>query len=223
MTDPAGRRPGAPAQATPAWFPWALALPGIAVLLIAAWMAVSHVAFLARATVTEGRVAEFAGHVGIGSVASRSSFPVYEFALPDGSIQRSVGPVGGSRACCRVGDVVPIAYDPADPRRAKRLGFEDGWTFPTAFAGFGALWMAIWAVGAWGRLREARLVRQGRGREVGQLGTGGAVVVFGVIIGLFVVGAVAAVLSGFPGLAAGLAGFGALWLVLGWLVVRDQM
>jgi hypothetical protein len=36
-------------------------------------------------------------------------------------------------------------------------------------------------------------------------------------------GAVAAALGGFPWLAVVLVGFGPVWLLIGWLVIRDRM
>lgn len=210
---------------------YGLLLVGIAFLLGTGWTAGSHIAFLNRATLTEARIVDLHVHYDSSHRNRPAAFPIYEFALPDGGIQRSVGPVGATRGCCKVGDVVRLNYDPANPRRVARPGFTDGWALPTALGCFAAFWMAMWGLWVWMGVREARSLHAtvpagNRGRvrrQDGELGPGGMVVALSVIIGVFVLGAVAAALTGFPGLAVVLVGFGLVWLVLGWLVVRDQM
>lgn len=207
-------------------------LIGLALLLGAGWTAGSHIAFLSRATVTEARVVDFHRLVDSSNRSRPSVYPIFEFALPDGTIQRSVGPIGSARACCQVGDAVRLSYDPADPRRVARTGFEDGWLLPTALGGFGALWTAGWGLFAWLGVREARLrpaaataaTARPAGRVPdGELSTGGVIGLMSAIIGVFILGAVGAVLGGFPWLAVVLVGFGLVWLGIGWIVIRDRI
>ncbi|WP_244459686.1 DUF3592 domain-containing protein [Roseomonas fluvialis] len=221
----------APAEAKSGALMGGLLLVGVALLLGAAWPAGSHIAFLSRATITEARIVDF--HL---VPRSRDSgrlrrVAIYEFALPDGSLQQAVGPMCSKRGCSeRVGTILRVGYDPADPGSVRRLGFHDAWALPAALGGFGALWMAIWGLGAWLGVREARLLRATeraasgrlRRRQDGGRGADDLVVVLSVVIGIFALGAVAAALGGFPWLAVALVGFGLFWLLLGWLVSRDQ-
>jgi hypothetical protein len=209
----------------------ALLLVGVALLLGAAWPAGSHLAFLSRATITEARIVDFHLVPRWENSSRMRRVAIYEFARPDGSLQHAVGPVCRERGCSeRVGAILRVGYDPADPGSVRRLGFRDAWDLPAALGGFGALWMAIWGLGAWLGTREARLLRADQRAASGgrvrrrdrDRGVDDMVVVLAVIVGIFALGAVAAALSGFPGLAVVLGGFGLFWLLLGWLVVRDQ-
>jgi hypothetical protein len=119
-------------------------LAGLGLLGVAAATTYSQLSFRAGAVATTARVVEMLPSTsrnrdGISTVY----YPVYEFALPDGRVERVRGPVGSGTPCCEVGDLVRVLYDPAEPRRARRDSFEDSWLLPTVLGAFGAVLFGV--------------------------------------------------------------------------------
>lgn len=78
--------------------------------------------------------------------------PVVEFALPDGRVVRAESLTGGRPAPAKVGEMVPLFYDPADPRRIMvNKGLARPGTANTMLTVVGAVALAIslMGVGLW--------------------------------------------------------------------------
>lgn len=86
----------------------------------------------AQGTVTQ--MVERAGHDS-GTVYS----PVYTFQDPEGK-QHEIHSSGGNYPpAYKVGDTVPVLYQPDKPDNAKIDSFLEVWIFPAMFAGFGCI------------------------------------------------------------------------------------
>lgn len=93
-------------------------------------------------------------------------YPELRFVTADGRTVSVRGNIGASPPAYRVGDQVPVLYDPGEPARASIDTAAGRWLVAVVFAGFGVLWLLIGGVPLLIRhLRRRRyrdLLRHGR-------------------------------------------------------------
>ncbi|APB33072.1 hypothetical protein GlitD10_0758 [Gloeomargarita lithophora Alchichica-D10] len=97
--------------------------------------------FLATAATTTGEV--------IALERRRSSnvyYPVVKFVGSDGEPVRFEGQVGSTPPAFRVGQMVEVLYNPAQPQSARIRSFMELWFGATIFAGIGGVFFLIGGV-----------------------------------------------------------------------------
>lgn len=99
--------------------------------------------FLASAASATGTVVAVRVE-GIGRNAV--SVPTFEFATAAGTAQRAESLMGSGLQGFRVGETVPIRYDPAAPDRAEVDAFAVLWGLALLRAGFGGLFLLMGVV-----------------------------------------------------------------------------
>ncbi len=102
------------------WLPRIFAGVGTTLLLISSWLYTGEHGFVARASRTTGTVVELRFRP---SSDGGSYYPIFKFSDARGETHNVSSQVGSRPASRRVGDVVPVLYDPADPAHARMAGF----------------------------------------------------------------------------------------------------
>ncbi len=80
---------------------------------------------------------------GLGSTGSYLYFPVVRFATADGQAVQFQSSTGTSWRSRRVGQTVPVLYNPANPRDARIDTFMATGCLPVGFIVFGAVFVAL--------------------------------------------------------------------------------
>lgn len=111
-------------------------LAGVGLVFLLATLLVSSTVRIAlRGTPTSGTVIDL-------QRTRRSGKPVVEFVLPDGRSQRFVGRTSSSPPAYRVGERIPVIYDPVNPADAVLDTFTEIWLLPLVFGCIGGgCWM----------------------------------------------------------------------------------
>ncbi len=103
--------------------------------------------FARRAVRTTGAVVDLARRWsnpgGPGSTGSYLYVPVVRFATADGQAVQFQSSTGTSWRSRRVGQTVPVLYDPANPRDARIDTFLATGCLPVGFTVFGVLFVAL--------------------------------------------------------------------------------
>ncbi len=111
--------------------------------------------FARRAARTTGTVVELARRWsrstwgGVGVTGNALYFPVVRFTTADGQAIQVQSSTGTSWRSCRVGQTVPVLFDPANPHDARIDTFLATGCLPTFFVAFGALFVALGVAILW--------------------------------------------------------------------------
>ena len=124
---------------------------GAGLLAVAVWGYVSTRRFVAGAARTTGTVIKLAERRETDRGRTRTSYaPVVRFVTARGVHGEFPSRLGSNPPAYRVGDRVPVLYNPADPREAAIATFLSLWLFTllfgfvgTVFAGIGAVMLAL--------------------------------------------------------------------------------
>lgn len=122
---------------------------GAGMILVAGGLVVARLLFLAGAARTEGRVVALKG-AGAGAEAggpSQALRPVVRFPDRDGRAVEFTVPVASSLPRYRIGDPVPVRFDPRNPSRKARVESFLGLWFAPALLGGLALPVLLSGIG----------------------------------------------------------------------------
>jgi hypothetical protein len=117
-------------------------------------------AWRARAVVVEARVTGLRDWPQEGGPSLVSA--EFAFVLPDGTAARALG-AAARRPCCRVGEVVRLAVDPARPAFVEPAGAATGGGTPAAMMALGLVFAALGTCGVLIARRGAREGKAARG------------------------------------------------------------
>lgn len=98
------------------WFPRVFAGIGLLLLVIGTYVYSREQAFITGATRTEGRIVRMQESHDDDGTTYR---PVFEFTDARGQTYTGVSRVGTSHPSRKIGDAVPVLYDPANPDEAR--------------------------------------------------------------------------------------------------------
>lgn len=133
-----------------------LAIAGAAVLAGGIYSVTERAAFMAVAQAAQGEIAGFERRdilrEGPGDFGF-AVYPVFRFETRDGRTVTAVDEVGTRYRQHKLGQQVPILYDPDDPNRARIDRGLFFWMLPTLLVGFGTLALLSGGV-VWFRLRH---------------------------------------------------------------------
>lgn len=132
---------------------------GIGALAAAGWLGMQTREFVARAAHAQGEVTGLEASRS-GSDSSPTYHPTVRFSAADGIEVTFRSSTGTNPPAHRVGDKVPVLYEPADPQHAEIDSFVDVWLAPLIVGFLGAVFTLIGlGVGA-GGIRAALLRRR---------------------------------------------------------------
>lgn len=125
---------------------------------VAAALAISETRFEARSARAEADVVRLVEKADADDRSKVYYHPELAFLTPNGEQVSFVASVGSDPPSHRVGERVPILYDPADPRRPSIDSFGQRWLLPMVFGFFGVLGgLAGFAPIAWRGWRARRI------------------------------------------------------------------
>jgi hypothetical protein len=113
--------------------------PGIALIAIGLFVGGRTWLFLRGAAATEGRVVSLDTYSGSRGTTYA---PVVEYRSPDGAIHRIEDQLKSNRPGLKVGDVVPVRYDPGEPSRGRLAKPYRLWALPAFLLLMGASLLA---------------------------------------------------------------------------------
>lgn len=160
----------------PRWLGPVFLVLGLGLLAGAGAAAWFELAFRQRAVETDGRIVQMLQRTSSDSSGRRSTnwTPVFAYRLPDGREVRVTASFSSSPPCCKVGDVVRVRYDPADPMHGRMTGFMSSWLMTVILGGLGAVFALVGLV-------VARAMRGGVQAAVEAGALGGAMLPPGVM------------------------------------------
>ena len=130
--------------APPRWLAWGFLGSGLLLLAGAGFAAWLEISFRQRAVETDGRIVQMIARSGTSDGRHSTTWtPVFTFRLPDGKEMRVTAGYSSSPPCCRVGEVVRVRYDPADPSRAQMAGFVASWLVATILGAIGLVFTLV--------------------------------------------------------------------------------
>lgn len=153
--------PGQPIGRKMAIFTGIFLFFGLAFLSISIYVGARTFAFLSRAEEVQGQVVELARNEKRGSY-----FPLVEFKTAAGRSITFRSSAGSSRPAYKVGESVPVVYDPREPLSAEIRSFPALWASTLGFGFFavifGAIGVGFLIHGIIRRRRQRNLIRTGR-------------------------------------------------------------